>query len=119
MQFFVTFALNKLGRIKFSYTMNQSETNFIKLEQKLYQLVDAYRNIKKENETLTEEIESLKESLKTSRSEALKMKDDNERLKVANALLGDEEHRRLMKLRVNKLIKELDVCIAQVKNDKG
>jgi len=47
------------------------------------------------------------------------LKNENEQLKVANALLGDEEHRRLMKLRVNKLIKELDVCIAQVKNKKG
>ncbi len=99
--------------------MNQNESNFINLEQKLYQLVGAYKNIKKERESLKEEIEALKESLKSSRSEVLKWKDENERLKVANALLGDEEHRRLMKLRVNKLIKELDVCIAQVKNEKG
>lgn len=49
----------------------------------------------------------------------MKLKDENDRLKVANALLGNEEHRRLMKLRVNKLIKELDVCIAQVKNERG
>ncbi|MBA5628566.1 hypothetical protein [Moheibacter lacus] len=99
--------------------MDQNESNFINLEQKLYQLVDAYRNIKKEKESLKEEIDALKDSLKTSRSEVLKLKDDNDRLKVANAMLGDEEHRRLMKLRVNKLIKELDVCIAQVKKEKG
>jgi len=99
--------------------MNQNESNFINLEQKLYQLVGAYKNIKKERESLKEEIEALKESLKSSRSEVLKLKDENDRLKVANAMLGDEEHRRLMKLRVNKLIKELDVCIAQVKNEKG
>lgn len=99
--------------------MDQNESNFINLEQKLYQLVDAYRNIKKEKESLKEEVDALKDSLKTSRSEVLKLKDDNDRLKVANAMLGDEEHRRLMKLRVNKLIKELDVCIAQVKKEKG
>ena len=99
--------------------MDQNESNFINFEQKLYQLVDAYRNIKKEKESLKEEIDALKDSLKTSRSEVLKLKDDNDRLKVANAMLGDEEHRRLMKLRVNKLIKELDVCIAQVKKEKG
>ncbi len=99
--------------------MNQNESNFINLEQKLYRLVGAYKNIKKERESLKEEVESLKESLKSSRTEVLKWKDENERLKVANAMLGDEEHRRLMKLRVNKLIKELDVCIAQVKNEKG
>lgn len=99
--------------------MNQNESNFIKLEQKLYQLVDAYRNIKKEKESLEEEVEALKKNLKSSREDFLQLKDDNDRLKVANAMLGDEEHRRLMKLRVNKLIKELDVCIAQVKNEKG
>lgn len=99
--------------------MNQNESNFINLEQKLYQLVDAYKNIKKEKESLKEEVEALKENLKSSRTEVLQLKDNNERLKVANAMLGDEEHRRLMKLRVNKLIKELDVCIAQVKNEKG
>ncbi|MFV0304130.1 MAG: hypothetical protein ACK5IC_01450 [Moheibacter sp.] len=99
--------------------MNQSESNFIKLEQKLHQLVGAYHDIKKEKETLVEEIEVLKKSLKSSRTEVLSLKDDNERLRVANAMLGESEHRRLMKLRVNKLIKELDVCIAQIKNEKG
>lgn len=99
--------------------MDQSETNFINLKEKLYQLVDAYKSCKKENQALTEEIQTLNNNLKISRQEVLKMKDENEGLKVANALLGDQEHRRLMKLRVNKLIKELDVCIAQVKNNKG
>ncbi len=99
--------------------MDQNESNFIKLEQKLYQLVGAYKNINKEKESLKEENEALKQNLKSSRTEVLKLKDETERLKVVNAMLGDEEHRRLMKLRVNKLIKELDVCIAQVKNEKG
>ncbi len=99
--------------------MNQSESNLIILEQKLYQLIGAYQNIKKEKKTLEEEFEALKQNLKSSRADVLKLKDETEKLKVANAMLGDSEHRRLMKLRVNKLIKELDVCIAQVKNVKG
>jgi len=98
--------------------MNQSESNLIILEQKLYQLAGAYQNIKKEKKTLEEEVEALKQNLKASRAEVLKLNDEAEKLKVANAMLGDIEHRRLMKLRVNKLIKELDVCIAQVKNVK-
>lgn len=99
--------------------MNQDESNFKKLEQALHQLVDAHRTTKKQNLTQTEEIEALKEKLKETRVENIKLKDDNERLKVANAMLGDAEHRRLMKLRVNKLIKELDICITQIKNGKG
>jgi|SRR5690606_10366142 len=99
--------------------MNQSESNFIKLEQKLHQLVGAYTDIKKEKNSLKEEIEALKKSLKESRIESVRLKDENDRLKVANAMLGENEHRRLMKLRVNRLIKELDLCMAQIKNSKG
>lgn len=99
--------------------MNQSESNFIKLEQKLQQLLVAYKDIKKEKNSQQEEIEALKQSLKESRIESARLKDDNDRLKVANAMLGENEHRRLMKLRVNRLIKELDVCMAQIKNSKG
>ncbi|MDD3773288.1 MAG: hypothetical protein RBT46_06345 [Weeksellaceae bacterium] len=99
--------------------MNKSEINFIELEKNLYRLVEAYKNCKKERDLLREEVTVLNGSLKSTRQEALGLKNENEQLKVANALLGDEEHRRLMKLRVNKLIKELDVCIAQVKNKKG
>lgn len=98
--------------------MSESKEKFIQLEQKLSQLIQAYKDIKIKNETLKEEIEVLQENLRSSRQEQLKMKDEVDQLKVNNALLGDKEHRRLMKLRVNKLIKELDVCIAQVKNER-
>lgn len=99
--------------------MNQSESNFIKLEQKLHQLLEAYKDIKKEKNSLKEEIGALKQNLKESRIETARLKDDNDRLKIANAMLGENEHRRLMKLRVNRLIKELDLCMAQIKNIKG
>ena len=98
--------------------MNQNEQNFMKLEQGVRRLATAYRDIIKEKKTLEEEVEALNRKLSVMQSEAVKMKNDNDRLKVASALLGDTNHRRLMKARVNKLIKELDVCISQVKNDK-
>lgn len=94
-----------------------NEKHFILLERNIHRLVEEHRVLKEINEALSEEIEVLKSSLKTSRQEHLTLKDENEQLKVANAMLGNEEHRRLMKLRVNKLIKELDVCMAQIKNE--
>lgn len=97
--------------------MNQSESNLNILEQKLYRLVEAFRGIQKEKLSLKEEIDLLKGKLKESRSEVIKLKDENDRLKVAAAMMGEDEHQRLMKLRVNKLIKELDNCIAQIKNE--
>ncbi len=87
--------------------MNQNEQNFMKLEMGVRRLAAAYKDI-----------EALNKKLSVMQSEALTMKSDNDRLKVASALLGDENHRRLMKTRVNRLIKELDVCISQVKIHK-
>lgn len=113
----LNFALNKLGLIrKFSYQMNQNDQNFIKLEQGVRRLVVAYKDVIKEKETLEKEIEALNKKISLLQSDALSMKNDNDRLKMTTALLGDETHRRLMKTRVNRLIKELDVCITQLKN---
>jgi|SRR5690554_4129422 len=98
--------------------MNQNDHNFMKLEQGVRRLSAAYRDIIKEKKTLEKEVEALNKKLSVMQSEALTMRNDNERLRMASALLGDTNHRRLMKTRVNKLIKELDVCIAQIKNDK-
>ncbi len=98
--------------------MNQNEQNFMKLEMGVRRLAAAYKDIIKEKKTLEEEIEALNKKLSVMQSEALTMKSDNDRLKVASALLGDENHRRLMKTRVNRQIKELDVCISQVKIHK-
>lgn len=102
----------------FSYKMNENDQNFIKLEQGVRRLAAAYRDVIKEKETLKKEIEALNQKLSLMQTDAVAMKSDNDRLKVASALLGDENHRRLMKSKVNKLIKELDVCIAQIKNVK-
>ncbi len=96
--------------------MNQNDQNFIKLEQGVRRLVVAYKDVIKEKETLEKEIEALNKKISLLQSDALSMKNDNDRLKMTTALLGDETHRRLMKTRVNRLIKELDVCITQLKN---
>lgn len=98
--------------------MNENDQNFIKLEQGVRRLVTAYRDVINERETLKKEIEALNQKLSVIQTESVAMKSDNDRLKVANALLGDVNHRRLMKSRVNRLIKELDVCISQIKTNK-
>lgn len=39
---------------------------------------------------------------------------ENERLKTANAILGSKDYRRETKLKINRLIKEVDSCIVQL-----
>lgn len=98
--------------------MNQNDQNFMKLERAVKGLLAAYKDIKRQKETLEQEIEVLNKKLGISQSDILAMKNENERMKMVSAMLGDENHKRLMKTRVNRLVKELDNCISQIKDTK-
>jgi len=84
------------------------------LEDKISKLIDAYKDIQEElvntqnalkkqqfqNESINQEMEVLKEKYKA--------------LKNANALLGSDEHKKETKHKINALIREIDMCIAQL-----
>lgn len=44
------------------------------------------------------------------------LEEQNRRLKTVNAFSGSNEHKKLMKLQMNRMIKEIDTCIAELKN---
>ncbi|MGX1024075.1 FtsZ-binding cell division protein ZapB [Psychroflexus sp. MBR-150] len=84
------------------------------IEQKVFKLIknhqalsEDYSQIKLENENLKEDIKSLKKSLEVLKSE-------NEQLKTANAILGSNEFKRETKLKINRLIRDVDTCITQL-----
>ena len=44
------------------------------------------------------------------------LEEENKKIKVVSAVFGNEEYKKLMKLKLNKLIKEIDFCVNQLKN---
>lgn len=96
--------------------MKGEDLGFKHLEAKVLALIERHQNIKNEREQLIEEILILKEKLKDSRSENIALTDQVNHLKMMNAMSGSQEHRKMMKLKMNKIIKEVDACIAQIKN---
>jgi len=87
------------------------------LESKVIGLLENYQNIKKELVSLEEENARLKNKLRDSQVHNLNLMDEVKRLKVANAMSGNQEYKKMMKLKMNKIIKEVDTCIAQIKTN--
>ena len=81
-------------------------------------------NSEKETESFQKELNSLKEEnarlknkLRDSQANNLNLNEEVKRLKVVNAMSGSQEYKQMMKQRMNKLIKEVDSCIAQIKTN--
>jgi septal ring factor EnvC (AmiA/AmiB activator) len=97
--------------------MMEKNTNFNALERKVLDLLENYQNIKQEIAKLEEENKRLKNKLRDSQVHNLNLMEDIKRLKVVNAMSGNQEYKEMMKLKMNKLIKEVDSCIAQIKTN--
>lgn len=81
------------------------------LENKILFLLKTNKELKGQVVDLEREIVFLKEKLSEQRVHNEELKDKNEVLKIASAMGGNKEHRRLMKNKVNSLVREIDKCI--------
>ena len=76
-----------------------------------------FESFQKELNSLKEENARLKNKLRDSQANNLNLNEEVKRLKVVNAMSGNQEYKQMMKQRMNKLIKEVDTCIAQIKTN--
>ncbi len=84
------------------------------LENRISKLLHKHESIKQTNSNLENEL--AKEKLEHSKTmEELKQwKEQSDNLKVANAMLGSDQFKRETKLKINSLIRDIDVCISQL-----
>ncbi len=84
------------------------------LENRISKLLHKYELMKQQNANLKGKIAEL-ESVSGLQMDQLKQWEEKfSALKNANAILGSDEHKRETKLKINALIREIDVCIAQL-----
>ena len=84
----------------------------VALEGKVNSLVQEYTKIKTKNEELFDLVEELQGKLKEKNAEILHLREKYQRTKVASALSGGDEGVRETKLKINRLVREIDSCIA-------
>ncbi len=84
------------------------------LENRVSKLLHRHESLKKSNLKLEEELaaEKLKHSNTMDELEQWKVQINS--LKVVNAMLGSDQYKRETKLKINALVREIDLCISQL-----
>ncbi|MEO8253564.1 MAG: hypothetical protein ABI554_04180, partial [Flavobacterium sp.] len=80
------------------------------LENKVEKLILKLRNLEKNNQDLTIELNNSAQTIQNQSKEIVALKAQYETLKIANSLLGSDENKRDTKLKINSLIREIDYC---------
>ncbi|ROH99328.1 hypothetical protein [Chryseobacterium daecheongense] len=92
------------------------ENNFSELEKKISNLQKNYRILAEKLSELSVEHEDLKKKYDEERKRNQVLAEEQKNIKLYSAISGNPEHNRLMKNHINRLVKEIDFCIAQLQN---
>ena len=84
------------------------------LENRISKLLHKFEIMRQANESLQEELTSVKTEYGKLEGDLQLSKDQIQTLKAANAMLGSTDHKRETKLKINSLIREIDQCIVQL-----
>ncbi|MRJ11367.1 hypothetical protein EDL98_09835 [Ornithobacterium rhinotracheale] len=94
--------------------MQKYKESFSALENAIYAMIRKNRELQEDNAELSRQNEQLKLKLNEEWAKNQELIYINKNLKIASALGGNPEHKKLMKLKINRLIKEVDLCMAEV-----
>ncbi len=84
------------------------------LEHKISELLEKYEYVKQQNDDLTTKVKAL-DTASAMKSDQLRQWEEKfSALKNANAMLGSDKYKRETKLKINALVRDIDMCIAQL-----
>ncbi|MDQ0477996.1 MULTISPECIES: hypothetical protein [Chryseobacterium] len=92
------------------------ENNFSLLEKKILAVKKNYENLNEKYIELNQEHEELKMKYEEERKRNQVLAEEQKDIKLYSAISGNPDHNRLMKNHINRLIKEVDYCIAELQN---
>ena len=92
------------------------ENNFSVLEKKILNVSKNYQNLNEKYLELSQEHELLKKKYDEERKKSQVLAEEQKNIKLYSAISGNPDHNRLMKNHINRLIKEVDYCIAELQN---
>ncbi len=96
--------------------LQELETNFSELEKKIMNLQKNYNNLNEKLSELSIENKELQRKYDEERKRNQVLAEEQKNIKLYSAISGNPEHNRLMKNHINRLVKEIDFCIAQLQN---
>ena len=105
---------NKTVRIKFSHISYESIIKSIEL--KINKILIRFNELENENLDLKREINLLIEKNKSQVFELNSKVSEIEALKIAGSMLGSNNDKRASRLKINALIRDINDCIASLKD---
>jgi len=90
--------------------MSKSIDSLVLLESNVKKLKSLVIELKKENSVISKNLNLKEETLLKQANDLKEWKEKYKSLKIANTFLGSND-KSLTKLKINKMIKELDKCI--------
>jgi phage shock protein A len=84
------------------------------LESNAFRLVQKCKDLRKDLERTQIEKTEIEKEYKILEKQIENLTTENEQLKTANAILGSKDYKRETKLKINRLIREVDSCIVQL-----
>jgi septal ring factor EnvC (AmiA/AmiB activator) len=94
--------------------MNRIESIVESLEMKISKVLNKLNQLKIENSSLRDELNSQIELNKEQISNLAQKENELESLRVASAMLGSNDDKRASKLKINALIRDINECIASL-----
>lgn len=96
--------------------LTELDKNFSALEGKILVINKNYKELTQKYNELQEKYTLLSEKYDEEKEKNQKLLEEQKELKLISAISGNPEHNRLMKNHINRLMKEIDACIAQLQN---
>ncbi len=95
--------------------MTEREIAIVKeLKGKLDRLIELYLKVKNENVLLNDKLASVNERVRELAFQNEELIKKHENLKLAKSLIGADEDSRNAKNKINKIVREIDQCIAML-----
>lgn len=92
------------------------EKYFSELEANILKFARKYKELQEKYQQASEEVLEWRTKYEEERHKCIKLEEEQKNIKLFSAISGNPEHNRLMKNHINRLIKEVDYCIAQLQN---
>ena len=92
--------------------MTENEAILKSLEEKIKTLVTLYEQVKGENKVITEQLREFQNGIVLKDIEIKELQTKCEHLKLAKLLTPDTNDIHEAKLKVNRMVREIDKCIA-------
>ena len=92
------------------------DNNFSILEKKILSVRKSYQSLNETYLELNREHEELKMKYEEEKKRNQVLAEEQKNIKLYSAISGNPDHNRLMKNHINRLVKEVDYCIAELQN---